>query len=152
MASAFLGPVALGIPEKGPRPPPPPPPADPTEVLELVLVSDEDRWFLAKLIILLLLLVLFPPPPPLPGRRRGLLLGPVSGEWGDSRLWKKLLFFSDELPLLMSNRPEMKMKLAIMMPKMSDCYYTSDKRGQKQHKKEMQPFSMAWSQQTDYHL
>ena len=112
MASAFLGPVALGMPEKGP------PPADPTEVLELVLVSDEDRWFLAKLIILLLLLVLLPPPPTpptppppsprLPGRSRGLLLGPVSGEWGDNRRWKKLLFFSDELPLLMSNRPETK--------------------------------------------
>ena len=106
MASAFLGPVALGMPEKGP-----PPPADPTEVLELVLVSDEDRWFLAKLIILLLLLALLPPPPPslplLPGRRRGLLPGPVSpGEWGDNRRWKKLLFFSDELPLLMSSRPE----------------------------------------------
>ena len=38
MASAFLGPVAFGIPENGP----PPPPADPTEVLELVFVSDED--------------------------------------------------------------------------------------------------------------
>ena len=74
--------MAFGIPEKGPTPPP----ADPTEVLELVLVNDEDRWFLAKLIILLLLLVLLPPPPPpLPGNRRGLLLGPVSGEWGDNR-------------------------------------------------------------------
>ena len=63
------------MPEKGPTPPL----ADPTEVLELVLVNDEDRWFLAKLIILLLLPALLPPPP-LPGKSKGLLLGPVSGE------------------------------------------------------------------------